>query len=138
MKKLFFIMNPCAGTRKANKLLPEILSVFNRAGFDVITYITESRGDAAAIAEQRAKEMDLMVCCGGDGTFNETVTGLIRSGAQIPIGYIPAGSTNDFANSLHLHTNPVEAAKEIVDGVPVAYDVGQFGSRYFSSRDVNS
>lgn len=132
MKKLFFVMNPCAGTRKANKVLPEILSVFNRAGFDVITYITESRGDAAAIVERRAKEMDLVVCCGGDGTFNETVTGLMRSGAQIPVGYIPAGSTNDFANSLRLQTNPVEAAKEIVEGAPVAYDVGQFGSRYFS------
>ena len=132
MKKLFFVMNPCAGMRKANRVLPDILSVFNRAGFDVITYITECRGDAAAIVERRAKDMDLVVCCGGDGTFNETVTGILRSGAGVPIGYIPAGSTNDFATSLRLPPNPVDAAREIVEGTPVAYDVGLFGSRYFS------
>ena len=132
MKKLFFVMNPCAGMRKANRVLPDILSVFNRAGFDVITYITECRGDAAAIVERRAKDMDLVVCCGGDGTFNETVTGILRSGAGVPIGYIPAGSTNDFATSLRLPPNPVDAAREIVEGRPVAYDVGLFGSRYFS------
>ena len=132
MKKLFFVMNPCAGMRKANRVLPDILSVFNRAGFDVITYITESRGDAAAIVERRAKDMDLVVCCGGDGTFNETVTGILRSGTGVPIGYIPAGSTNDFATSLRLPPNPVDAAREIVEGTPVAYDVGLFGSRYFS------
>ena len=125
-------MNPCAGMRKANRVLPDILSVFNRAGFDVITYITECRGDAAAIVERRAKDMDLVVCCGGDGTFNETVTGILRSGAGVPIGYIPAGSTNDFATSLRLPPNPVDAAREIVEGRPVAYDVGLFGSRYFS------
>ena len=132
LKKLFFVMNPCAGMRKANKVLPEILSVFNRAGFDVITYITEARGDAAATIERRAKEMDLVVCCGGDGTFNEAVTGILRGGADVPIGYIPAGSTNDFAGSLRLPSNPVDAAREIVEGIPVAYDVGRFGGRYFS------
>lgn len=132
MKKLFFMLNPCAGTRKANKVLPEILAVFNRAGFDVITYITEARGDAALTVERRAKEMDLVVCCGGDGTFNETVNGILRSGANVPIGYIPAGSTNDFANSLHLSSNPVQAARDIVEGKPVAYDAGCFAGRYFT------
>ena len=132
MKKLFFVMNPCAGMRKANKVLVEILSVFNRAGYDVLTYITEKRGDAAEIVEQRAREMDLIVCCGGDGTFNETLTGLLRSGVDVPIGYIPAGSTNDFANSLHLSSNPVTAAQQIVEGTPVAYDAGKFAGRYFS------
>ena len=132
MKKLFFIFNPCAGTRKANKLLPEILSVFNRAGYDVLTYITENRGDAALVVERRATEMDLIVCCGGDGTFNETVNGVLRSGAAVPIGYIPAGSTNDFASSLHLSTNPVQAAQDIAEGVAVSYDAGRFSDRYFS------
>ena len=132
MKKLFFVMNPCAGMRKANRVLPEILSVFNRAGFDVITYITQFQGDAAEIVAQRAGEMDLVVCCGGDGTFNEAVTGLLRSGADIPIGYIPAGSTNDFAESLRLPLNPVDAAWAIVEGTPVSYDLGKFQDRYFS------
>lgn len=132
MKKLLFVMNPNAGVRRANRYLTEILTVFNRAGYDVQVYITAGPGDAADIIEKRAKEMDLVVCCGGDGTFNEAVSGLMRSGADVPIGYIPSGSTNDFAASLKLSTVTVQAAKDIVEGVPVSYDVGRFGDRYFT------
>ena len=132
MKKLLFILNPTAGTRKAGKVLPQILSIFNRAGYDVLTYVTAFAGDGCELVTQRAQEMDLIVCCGGDGTFNEIVTGLIRNGANVPLGYIPAGSTNDFANSLGLATDPIKAAQAIVDGTPHPYDVGQFGDRYFT------
>ena len=118
--------------RKASKVLAEILAEFNRADFDVHTYVTAQQGDGVQAVEKMAPGMDLVVCCGGDGTFNETVTGLMRSGLEIPIGYIPAGSTNDFAASLGLPTDPVEAARQIVGGVPVAYDAGRFADRYFS------
>ena len=86
MKKLFFVVNPCAGTRKANKYLMKIVSVFNRAGYDVITYVTQCQGDAQKVVAQRAAQMDLIVCCGGDGTFNETVSGVLQSGKEVPIG----------------------------------------------------
>lgn len=133
MKKLLFVMNPRAGTMKANKVLTEILSVFNRANYEVITYITEKQADAQQIVQQRAKDVDLIVCSGGDGTFNEAIAGLMASGADTPVGYIPAGSTNDFAESLGLKTsNPLEAAKQIVSGTPQPYDVGCFGGRYFT------
>lgn len=132
MKKLLFIFNPNAGTRRANRYLPDILSIFNRAGYTVITHITDGPGDGGRIAEQLAPEMDIVACCGGDGTFNETVSGILRSGADVPVGYIPAGSTNDFAASLHLPGNIKEAARLIVEGEPMRYDVGQFGDRYFT------
>lgn len=133
MKKLLFIMNPCAGMRKANKVLAEILSVFNGAGYEVIVHITQERGDGQALVQQRAGETDLIVCCGGDGTFNETIAGLMASGCDVPVGYIPAGSTNDFAESLGLQTgSPLAAAKQIVSGTPQPFDVGCFGGRYFT------
>ena len=132
MKRMLFVMNPYAGQKKANKFLPEIISIFNRAGYEVVIHMTEGQGDAALVVEKRAAGVDLVVCCGGDGTFNETVTGLIRSGVSIPVGYIPAGSTNDFAASLKLSTNVLEAAQDIMCGQPVYYDVGKFGDRYFS------
>ena len=132
MKKLFFVMNPAAGMRKANKILPEILAVFNRADYEVITYITATQGDARRVVSQRAKDMDLIVCCGGDGTFNETVAGVLESKADVPIGYIPAGSTNDFATSLGLDPDPVQAAKAIMKGKSQTYDVGCFGGRFFT------
>jgi YegS/Rv2252/BmrU family lipid kinase len=132
MKKMLFIMNPYAGTRKANRYLADILTMFNRAGYTVITHMTAGPGDGAEITRQLAPEMDVVVCCGGDGTFNEVINGVLRSGADTPIGYIPAGSTNDFAASLHLPTNVLQAARDIVEGAPRHYDVGQFGDRYFA------
>ena len=132
MQKMLFVINPYAGMRRASKMLPEILAVFNRADFDVHTYVTAGQGDAVAAVEKMVPGMDLVVCCGGDGTFNETVSGLLRAGLQLPIGYIPAGSTNDFAASLKLSSDCVEAAKNIVTGTAVPYDIGKFGDRYFS------
>ena len=132
MKKLLFIMNPFAGQRKANKFLPEIISLFNRANYETNVYMTGGPGDAARMVQLRAKESDLIVCCGGDGTFNETISGMIRAGVNVPVGYIPAGSTNDFAASLKLPVNAMQAVQHILEGQSVSYDVGRFGNRYFS------
>lgn len=132
LKKMLFVLNPYAGMRKASKVLAEILAVFNRAEYDVRVYVTACPGDAVDAVVRLATDVDLVVCSGGDGTFNETVTGLIKAGLDLPVGYIPAGSTNDFAASLGLSTDCVEAARQIVEGKPCLYDAGKFGDRYFS------
>ena len=132
MKKMLFILNPCAGQRKAAKNLASILEIFNRAGYEVNVYITAGPGDGEKMAAMRGPECDMVVCCGGDGTFNETVAGLMRVGAGVPLGYIPAGSTNDFASSLGLSLDNLQAAKDIVEGETKRVDVGLFGERYFS------
>ncbi len=129
---MLFILNPSAGTKKANKVLADILAVFNRGDMDVHIYITAGPQDAIGAVQKLGRGMDLVVCCGGDGTFNETITGLLKAKLDLPIGYIPAGSTNDFANSLKLPADPIAAARKIVEGTPQPLDVGQFGSRYFS------
>ena len=132
MKKMLFIVNPISGQKKAVKFLPEIISLFNRANYEVITYMTGDRGDATRMAALRGGDVDLVVCCGGDGTFNETITGLLENNIHVPVGYIPSGSTNDFAASMKLSTNPLKAAQDIIEGTPFSYDVGKFGKRYFS------
>lgn len=132
MKKLFFLMNPRAGKQKANKLLPDILALYNRHGYEVTVHMTAGPGDGMAVCQQKAPETDLIVAAGGDGTLNEAMTGILRSGASVPLGYIPCGSTNDFANSLGLPTDILAAAKLTVEGAPVAYDVGKFQDRVFS------
>ena len=129
---MLFIMNPYAGKRRANKSLADILEMFNRADYLVTVHMTAGPGDATGVVQALAPGMDIVVCCGGDGTFNETVAGLLKANVDIPVGYIPAGSTNDFAASLHLPTEPLEAAQEIVEGVPVSYDAGSFCGRFFS------
>ena len=132
MKKMLFIVNPISGQKKAVKFLPEIISLFNRANYEVITYMTGDRGDATRMAALRGGDVDLVVCCGGDGTFNETITGLLENNIHVPVGYIPSGSTNDFAASMKLSTNPLKATQDIIEGKPFCYDVGKFGKRYFS------
>ena len=132
MKRMLFVMNPCAGTRRAGRYLADLLGLFNRAGIETLVHITSEAGEATGVVKARAKDVDVVVCCGGDGTFNETIAGLLESGADVPVGYIPAGSTNDFAAGLGLSSDIMEAAEDILRGEPVAYDMGRFGSRYFS------
>ena len=132
MKKLLFIMNPFSGQKRANRYLPEILQMFNQAGYEVVVHITSGQGDATLAVQRQGQDKDLIVCCGGDGTLNETITGLLSSGASIPIGYIPAGTTNDFASSLKLSHNILQATQDILWGEPVSFDVGKFNDRYFS------
>lgn len=131
-KKLLLIINPCAGQRKARRYLTEIVDIFNRNGWMVYIHITAAQGDAAQAVRQYADEVELIVCCGGDGTFNETVSGIMKSGKKLPVGYIPAGSTNDLATSLRLSSNILQAARNIVNGKAVPLDLGCFGGRYFS------
>ncbi len=132
MKQLLLIVNPVAGVKRISKYLTEIISIFNRAEYDVHVYVTSRQGDATKAVRELGGQADLIVCCGGDGTLNETISGVMQKGINLPIGYIPAGSTNDFANSLGLPLNVVDAARQIVDGVPKAYDIGKFADKYFS------
>ena len=133
MRALYLVINPNAGTRQARRFLPEIISVFNRANYFCSVYVTEKRGDATRFVQKYAGGTDLVVACGGDGTLNEVITGLQLGGHIIPLGYIPCGSTNDFAGGLGLPSEPLIAAGTIVSGTPHALDAGLFApDRYFS------
>lgn len=132
MKQLLFIVNPRAGMRKVVRQLPDIIALFTSYGYENLVYITTCQGDATRIAASRGKDVDLVVCAGGDGTFNEVVAGLLQVDAQTHVGYIPCGSTNDFANTLHLPKSIMEAAESIMTGEPCGIDIGRFGARYFS------
>ena len=132
MKRVLIIINPFAGTRQANRFFVEICDQFCRAGYETVVHPTEKRGDGTVIAREQAANFDLVTAIGGDGTFNEVVAGVLQSGVEIPIGYIPAGSTNDFASSLGIPKDIMSACKDIVTGVPATLDIGSFNNRYFS------
>ena len=129
--KLLFIYNPHSGVGRIKSQLSDILDIMVGAGYEVNVHPTQAAGDAAAVTAARASEYDLVVCCGGDGTLDETVTGLMESGWQVPLGYIPAGSTNDFAASLKLPKNMKKAAQVAVRGEDFSCDVGCFGETHF-------
>ena len=133
MKSLHLLVNPNAGTRQARRFLPENISVFNRAGYLCSVYVTDKRGDAVNFTRDHAGEADVVVACGGDGTLNEVITGLQLGNHDTLLGYIPCGSTNDFASGLGLPTAPLIAAETIVTGAPRTLDAGLFSpDRYFS------
>ena len=131
-KKLLLIVNPVAGTMKAKNALFNITNTFCKADFLVTTIITKYRGHACEYVCEHAREYDLVVCCGGDGTLNEVISGVLKSGIRTPIGYIPSGSTNDFAYTMGLVSHPTKAAEAIVNGLPHDTDIGLFGETYFS------
>jgi len=132
MKNNLIIINPCSGKKKANKYLTSIIDVFTKAGYMSTVLTTTKRGDGTMYAAEYAGNADLVTCIGGDGTFNEVIAGMVEKDHKVPIGYIPAGSTNDFASSLKLSSGIVKAAKDIVEGERVPLDVGSFNGRKFS------
>lgn len=111
--------------------LLEIIDIFVKENLDVTVYTTQRPQDACDVVAKRMHEFDLLVCSGGDGTLDEVMTGMMACEERKPIGYIPAGSTNDFANSLHIPKVMTEAARDIVRGVPYACDIGSFNNDYF-------
>jgi len=132
MKKLQLIINPTAGTKQGKKYLAEIIAYFGSKGYISTVFVTEKRGDATEFVINYATEHDIIVCIGGDGTFNEVVAGLISAGVDVPVGYIPAGSTNDFAASLKLSNDIMQACSDIVNGSERKLDIGLFNGRSFS------
>ena len=133
MKTLHLIINPNSGTRQGRRFLPEFISIFNRAGWLCSVYVTSRRGEARDFARENGGSADMVVACGGDGTLNEVITGLLSGGHNVPLGYIPCGSTNDFANGLGLPMAPLMACESIVSGSERTLDIGSFSSgRYFS------
>ena len=130
--KLLFIVNPKSGKGQIKSNLLEILDIFVRAGYEPTMHITQSVLDAKETVKARGAQYDCIVCSGGDGTLNETVAGLLEEGLNVPLCYIPAGSTNDFASSLKIPKNMKNAARLIAEGRQFQCDVGSFNERYFN------
>ena len=126
-------MNPISGKMALKNKLFDIVDELS-ASYTVTVCLTKGRNHAKELAASAEEQgFDLVVCAGGDGTLNETVSGLMESGSRLPVGYIPAGSTNDFAAGLGLKKQPAKAARAIVEGSLHQQDIGLFdGDRRFT------
>lgn len=134
MKKILFVLNPKAGKEQIRGKLLDIIDIFSKAEYEITIYATQRQGEATTVVKQRGRSKSLIVCSGGDGTLNEVISGLmcIDAGRRPILGYIPAGSTNDFATSLGISKNMKKASENVVTGSNFAIDVGRFGAeRYF-------
>ncbi|MBQ8202683.1 MAG: YegS/Rv2252/BmrU family lipid kinase [Clostridia bacterium] len=132
-KKLLLIVNPKSGREKMRGQLLRVTEILSKGGFDVTVYPTKARGDGTVRAAKiKQNEFDRVVVCGGDGTLNEVITGLMQSGVECTLGYIPSGTLNEWSAGLHIARDIPSAAKDIVNGEMVELDIGKFGDKYFS------
>lgn len=130
-KQMMLIINPVAGKGEMMRNLAEVTGIFMDAGYRVSFYPTRERGDATEYVKAYGAGYDIICCSGGDGTMNEVAAGLIEAGLDIPVGYMPSGSTNDFAEFHGISTDVVKTAKSIVSGKEHRVDVGRLGAKYF-------
>lgn len=136
MKNLLFIYNPKAGKGKARSQIADIVEIFDRAGYQITIRPTRRKGDTARQIYKNGNDFDRIIISGGDGTLNEALAGLrnrAQKGLPLPeLGYLPAGSTNDFAVSLGIPADPVRAARIAVDGTVFSCDCGDFNGVPFA------
>lgn len=130
-QRMLFIYNPRAGKAQIRSNLLDIIDIFVKAGYEVTAYPTQAAGDAIKAVQERRDGYDIVVCSGGDGTLDEVVSGMMQCEEKVPIGYVPAGSTNDFANSLKIPKNMIKAADVVVNGRDFACDIGSLNSHNF-------
>ena len=130
-QRLLFIFNLRSGKGKIKENLAEIVDIMVKAGWEVTVYTTQCQGDAVEKARLEAGEYDRIVCSGGDGTLDEVVTGMMKAKSRVPIGYIPAGSTNDFVNSMGIDNDMRKAAQIAASGRMFPCDIGRFNDDFF-------
>ena len=130
-KKLLFVFNPKSGMGLIKNNLLDIVDIMVKAGYEPTVYPTQARGDATRKVKEDGARYDRIVCSGGDGTLDEVVTGMREADLHMPLGYIPAGSTNDFARTLGISNDMVKAAKIAVGDHIFPCDVGQFNEDTF-------
>ena len=131
MRRMLFIYNPHAGKGRVKTRLAGLQDAFARAGWLIIAHPTQGPGDAAAAAAELGGSVDRVVCCGGDGTLHEVISGLMSLKHRPEIGYIPAGTTNDFSRNLRLPRGMDARAETAAAGCPRPVDVGRFNDQYF-------
>ena len=131
-KKMMLVINPRAGKMQSRSNLFNLINLFYQNGYEVTVYPTQERSDATRIIIENAFRYDIITCCGGDGTLNEVISGLMHLSNRPPLGYIPSGTTNDLATSLELNNGMMKAAQAIVSGVEYFYDIGSFNDRFFT------
>lgn len=132
-KKLLLIVNPCSGRAKMRTELLKVVEILSADDYAVTVYPTKARGDATEyVSALKKNEYEKIVVCGGDGTLNEVITGLMQSGLHFTLGYIPSGTLNEWSSGLGIARSIPKAAADITTGRKIRLDIGKFGDKYFS------
>lgn len=131
-QRVLLMVNPMAGRQKIRNELLYVVDTLTKAGYETIIYTTQGKDATRDLLAEKDSQFDRVMCCGGDGTFNEILSATMHWNKRPILGYIPAGTTNDFAAGLKLPSDIREAAMNIVRGTPHTVDAGLFNTSYFS------
>lgn len=131
-KNVLLVVNPCSGKTRTRSSAEDIIKEFPEEEYEFSVHNTTCQGDATRIVKEHYEDKDMVICCGGDGTLNETINGVMDMVQRKPIGYIPMGTTNDLANTLGIPSDVDSAVELIREGRTNSYDIGLFNNRYFS------
>ena len=131
-QRVLLMVNPMAGRQKIRNELLYVVDTLTKAGYETIIYTTQGKDATRDLLAEKDSQFDRVICCGGDGTFNEILSATMHWNKRPILGYIPAGTTNDFAAGLKLPSDIREAAVNIVRGTPHTVDAGLFNTSYFS------
>lgn len=131
-QRVLLMVNPMAGRQKIRNELLYVVDILTKAGYETIIYTTQGKETTKKLLAEKNSQFDRVICCGGDGTFNEILSATMNWDKKPLLGYIPAGTTNDFAAGLKLSSDIKTAAENIVNGTPHTIDAGMFNTSYFS------
>ena len=131
-QRVLLMVNPMAGRQKIRNELLYVVDTLTKAGYETIIYTTQGKDATRDLLAEKDSQFDRVICCGGDGTFNEILSATMHWNKRPILGYIPAGTTTDFAAGLKLPSDIREAAVNIVRGTPHTVDAGLFNTSYFS------
>lgn len=132
MEKVMILLNPTAGKGAAKRSLFEIIDELNKRNLYPVVFTTQSSGHAKQLIAEKASLFDLLICCGGDGTLNEVISGLMKLKKRPALGYIPKGTANDFASTLKLTSNTRKMTQRILENNQFPCDIGSFNGRFFT------
>lgn len=131
-KKVLLIYNPYSGKGKIRYMLNDILIKLSEAGYQIIVYPTQGPKDATRRIMEIDSTYSEIICSGGDGTLDEVVKGLVKGGINLPLGYIPSGTVNDFASTLGISSDIDSAINTAINGKEFKIDIGSFNGEYFT------
>lgn len=131
-KRALVIVNPSAGQKKSRRIMFDIVDQLSHAGYRVSAQTTTKPGDGTQFLKEYGEGQELIICCGGDGTLNEVINGMLETGCDAMLGYVPAGTTNDFARTLKLPRKAEKCMEQILGGTPRQLDIGSFNGRNFT------
>ena len=130
-KQILVIVNPCAGQGKINKYIPDICENLEKQGYELEVKYTSENTNGEKIICNYIRYIDTVVVCGGDGTINEVINGIIKCNKKINVTFIPFGTTNDFAKTVKIPINKLKLSKKLSKYQKENIDIGSFNNKYF-------